>query len=199
MIYYKIMPAGRMYKASRSKGFNRKQFKIIDKMVNKDIPVKNYSNTLTGTIGTTATYVDLTAHASENSETIRLYRAELCFGLERNATTAQQVRIIVGRWRQEGVPSTGISMTAIPTTTNAFIYYDRTFFLSTVQTEPIQQRIVIKLRKGKIPHLNVKYDSSNNSASNCIFLAYVGTENTNKASIYGFRSLKYMQDERSTA
>lgn len=180
-------------------GLNQKQFKIVNKLVNKDIPVKNYSNTFTGSIGTTATYVDVTAHASENSETIRVYRVEVHFGLERNATTAQLVRVVIGRWRQEGVISSGITMTSIPTTTNAFIYYDRVFALTTAQTEPIQQKVVMKFRKGKIPHLNIKYDSSNNSASNGIFLAYISTENTNKANIYGFRSIKYVQDEKSTA
>jgi len=201
--------------AGRQRPLNRRQFKQVQKIVDKDKQLKQCWTPLTSaSFSSTPYFVELTELAEgedfnqRDSDLVNAISLDVKFTIARSAATtngtASTVRIMIVRSKVGPVvvadlPASPTSSTQ-PNLTKYSVLYERFIsigpydsdgiFIDTV-CKDIQHKI--KFKKGKIPHLGLMYDdavSATAAQKNGIYL-YVDNSDATTLTLAGQSRLKY--------
>lgn len=179
------MAMGKMVRAPRPLGpaLSKRQFRAVTKLINKGKELHTYQYYVDANVPNTKTLVELTDitigsqyYMRDDCNTITVRAIKGHVGIA-GADSSNRMRVIIARSKDGPLYTTDFpAIGAQPDLDKMQVYWDRTFLVSQYGPYFLSNIPVnIKLAKGKIPGVNVRYDgtTSTSAISGGIYLYYI--------------------------
>lgn len=194
------MPMGKLVLGAPKRPLNSRQVKQVGRLINKQKQLKHVYIDQVQTLGTTATFKEITTTSEgtgislRDSDKIFLQSLRAQWTISSAATpVAAQVRVMIVRGRNGPLVVGDMpAITAAPDYSKMQVLFDTRLGYPDADFDPMRYSYFKSFKNKKVPHLKVRYEGSDTAASgNPIYMYTIASSAANVGTLHGWSKIKF--------